>query len=80
MGGADAVIAKADTAIKKQGIEGGRATLGHAARGGMGQFIGLADDKGIEGEARIEWGARQFFILGPCRANHRARRGRIRRA
>ena len=52
-------LAEADPAIKEQRVERHAvdrrdAGLGDAAGGGVGQLVGLADDKILEGEARIE--------------------------
>jgi hypothetical protein len=47
-------LAQADAAIEEQRVEGDRPAFGHAARGGMGQLVRLADDEAVEGEARIQ--------------------------
>jgi len=71
-------LAQPDAAIKEQGIEGDRAALGHPARGGMGQLIGLADDEAGKGEARIERRAGQVGLVGlRTRGTARARRRHI---
>src|SRR3989338_8631910 len=62
-------FAKADSAIQKQRVEGDRPALGHAARGGMGQFVRLAYNKTVKGKAGIKAGTGQFIILhgtGAC--------------
>ncbi len=47
-------LAEADAAIQEQWVEADRSTLGHAFGGGMGQFVRLADNKGVKGKARIQ--------------------------
>ena len=48
-------LAQAHAAIKKQRVETGLGrALGHAAGAGMSEFIGLADNEAVEGEAWIE--------------------------
>ena len=53
-------FAQAHATIQKQRIEGDRATFGHAAGGGMGQFIGFADNETIKRKARVK--GRNFFF------------------
>ena len=55
-------LAEADAAIQEQRVEADRAAFGHAAGGGMGQFVRLADDETVEGEARIQRGAGQLVL------------------
>ncbi len=55
-------LAQADPAVQEQGVEGDRPALGHPAGGGMGQFVGLADHKTVEGKARIQRRARPVFV------------------
>ncbi len=45
-------LAKPNAAVKEQRVEGDRAALGNAARSGMGQFVWLADNEAVKGEAR----------------------------
>ena len=47
-------LAQAHAAIQEQGVEAHRPALGHAARGGMGQFVGFADDEIAECVSRIQ--------------------------
>ena len=47
-------LAETDATVKEQRIECDRPALGHAPGGGMGEFVGLAHDEGIEGEALVE--------------------------
>ena len=56
-------LAQADAAIKEQRVEGDRAAFGHAAGGGMGQFVGLADDEAVKGEAGVKRGTGQVFVI-----------------
>jgi hypothetical protein len=50
-------LAEAHAAVEEQRVERDVAAFGHAARGGLGQFVGLADDEILEGELRVEVGA-----------------------
>jgi hypothetical protein len=43
-------LAQAHAAIEEERVERDIVAFGDAARGGMGQFVGLADDEGLEGE------------------------------
>ena len=56
-------LAQTDAAIKEQRVKRHRAAFGHSPRGGMGQFVRLAHDEGVEGEARIERRTRQVGLV-----------------
>ena len=56
-------FAQTNTAIEKQRVKRNRPTLGDPAGGGMGQFIGLADDKAVKGKSGIKRGAGQVVII-----------------
>jgi hypothetical protein len=47
-------LAQPDAAIKEQRVERDRPAFGHPAGGSMGQFVRLADDEAVEGEACIQ--------------------------
>ena len=48
-------LAQADAAIQEQRVEALAGRLGgHAPGAGMGEFVRLADDEIVEGEARVE--------------------------
>jgi hypothetical protein len=49
-------LAQAHAAVEEQRVERHVAAFGDAARGGLGQFVGLADDEVLEGEVRVEVG------------------------
>ena len=53
-----------DTAIKEQRVEGDWAAFGDAAGGGVGQFVGLADDEIVKAEARVKRGGAQLGVGG----------------
>src|SRR6056297_290885 len=57
-------LAEAHTAIKKQRVEGDRATFRHALGSGMGKLVGLADDEAIEAESGIERRAGRVVDIG----------------
>ena len=50
-------LAKADPAIEEQRVERHRRRLGDPPRGGVGKFVGLADDEILECQPGIEWRA-----------------------
>ena len=60
-------FAQADAAVEKQRVKGHRTAIGNAARRGMGQFVGLADDEMIEGTGLVERQAGQRQILATQR-------------
>jgi hypothetical protein len=47
-------LAEPDTAIEEDGVERGVRIVRHAAGRGLGEFVRLADDKALEGEARVQ--------------------------
>ena len=46
-------LAQPDPAVEEQGVEGDRAALGHAPRGGMGQFVRFPNDEALERITKI---------------------------
>ncbi len=54
---------EADTAIEEQRVERHIIAFGHPAGSGMGQFVRLADNKIVEGEAWIELGQQSLFAV-----------------
>ena len=49
-------FAQADTTVKKQRVEGDGATFGNATCGGVGQFVGFADNKVVKAKAGVKRG------------------------
>ena len=47
-------LTQSDTAIEEERIEGDGPAFGDALGGGMGQFVGLADNECVEGKAIIQ--------------------------
>ena len=69
-------LAQADAAIEEQRVEAraGRA-FRHAAGAGMGEFVRLADDEGVEGEARLQRHDPVGARLGRAELGRARRRG-----
>ena len=54
-------LAQPDAAIEEERVERDRATLGHAARGGMCQFVGFAYDETVKGKSPVQRRTRQLI-------------------
>ncbi len=69
-------LTQANAAIKEQRVKRHRTALGHAARGGMGQFVRLADHERVERKTGIDRGTDGRVLI---HSRRRGRRGRCRR-
>ena len=70
-------LAEADPAVEEERVEGDRPALGdalgHAAGGGVGELVRLADDEVVEGAAPVERRGGQVDVRGHGRGGARRR-------